>query len=45
MKKTAVYALGGNALQSPAGGSADASQVLAKVMSDESTSSKWIGAL
>ena len=34
MRKTAVYALGGNALQSPAEGSADASEVLAKVMSD-----------
>jgi len=34
MRKTAVYALGGNALQSPAEGSDDASHVLAKVMSD-----------
>ena len=34
MRKTAVYALGGNALQSPVEGSADASHVLAKVMSD-----------
>ena len=34
MRKTAVYALGGNALQSPAEESADASRVLAKVMSD-----------
>ncbi len=34
MRKTAVYALGGNALQSPAEGSANASEVLAKVMSD-----------
>ena len=34
VRKTAVYALGGNALQSPGGGSQDAAEVLARVMSD-----------
>jgi carbamate kinase len=34
VRKTAVYALGGNALQSPGGGSNDAAEVLARVMSD-----------
>ena len=34
MRKTAVYALGGNALQSPTGDGSEASHVLAKVMSD-----------
>ena len=34
MKKTAVYALGGNALQSPTGPKDDAAEVLARVMSD-----------
>ena len=34
MKKTAVYALGGNALQSPTGVSDDSTEVLARVMSD-----------
>ena len=34
MKKTAVYALGGNALQSPTGPQDDAAEVLARVMSD-----------
>ena len=34
MRKTVVYALGGNALQSPADTEADASYVLARVMSD-----------
>lgn len=34
MKKTAVYALGGNALQSPTGASDDSVEVLARVMSD-----------
>ena len=34
MKKTAVYALGGNALQSPTGLTNDSTEVLARVMSD-----------
>ena len=34
MKKTAVYALGGNALQSPTGASQQSAEVLARVMSD-----------
>ena len=34
MRKTAVYALGGNALQSPGDEGGDASEVLARVMSD-----------
>ena len=34
MRKTAVYALGGNALQSPTGDGSETSHVLAKVMSD-----------
>ena len=34
MRKTAVYALGGNALQSPGSDSKDSVEVLARVMSD-----------
>ena len=34
MRKTAVYALGGNALQSPTGASQQSAKVLARVMSD-----------
>ena len=34
MRKTAVYALGGNALQSPTGASQQSAEVLARVMSD-----------
>lgn len=34
MRKTVVYALGGNALQSPTGGSQQSAEVLARVMSD-----------